>query len=612
MRVLNIDLSSGNFITENISQENQRKFIGGSGLGAKILFDKTNADTEPLGPDNCLIFMTGPLINTRVPTSGRHAVVTKSPLTGIYTESDVGGSWGATLKKAGYDGIVVTGKSEKPVYLWVDEQKIEIRNASHVWGIDTYKIEEILREETKSNSSVLAIGPAGEKMVRIASILTDGKHARAAGRAGVGAVMGSKNLKAVVTSGSKKTLVDDPGGLNKSLKEIIPVIVEKTRSMSDYGTAAGITTLNFLGDFPIKNWQQGLWDEGAEKISGETMAKTILTGKYYCKSCVIGCGRVVEIKEGKYTLAQGAGPEYETIASLGSLCLIDDLEAIAKGNELCNRYGIDTISTGEAIAFAMEAYERGIITAQDTGGVPLKWGNSDSMLELIEQIAFRKGLGELLSYGVKRASEKLGGIAKEFAMHVKGLELPLHDPRAHNSVALGYATSNRGACHLQAFSHPFERSFPIPDLGYPELHNRFQVEGKGEFTAKLQNLMCVMDSLKLCKFILSAVNLKTIVKWTNLVTGWDTTLVELLKSGERLYNLKRVYNVLCGISRKDDTLPPRILSHKRNAGGASDNLPHLGRMLSDYYNYRGWNEEGIPTLLKLKELDLKEEAKFIY
>lgn len=612
MRVLNIDLSSGSFITENVSQENQKKFIGGSGLGAKILFDKTNVNTKPLGKNNCLIFMTGPFANTQVPTSGRHAIVTKSPLTGIYTESDVGGSWGATLKKTGYNGIIITGKSKKPVYIWIDEHKIEIRNASHVWGMDTYKIEEALKRETKSNSSVLAIGPAGEKMVRIASILSDGKHARAAGRAGVGAVMGSKNLKAIVVSGSKKTPIAYPGGLNISLKEIVPIIVEKTRSMRNYGTAAGITNLNILGDLPIKNWRQGIWNEGAEKISGETMAETILTGNYSCKSCVIGCGRVVEIKEGKYALVQSAGPEYESIASLGSLCLINDLEAIAKGNELCNRYGIDTISTGEAIAFAMEAYERGIITAKDTGGIILKWGDADSMLELIEQIAFRKNIGELLSQGVKRASEELGGISKEFAMHVKGLELPLHDPRAHNSVALGYATSNRGACHMQAFSHPFERSFPIPDLGYPELHDRFQIEGKGEFTAKLQNLMCIMDSLKLCKFILSAVSLKTIVKWTNYVTGWDVTMDELLKTGERLYNLKRIYNVLCGISRKDDTLPFRVLSHRRKDGGAANNLPHLGRMLSDYYSFRGWDEEGIPTLDKLKELDLEEESKFIY
>ena len=611
MRVLEIDLESRKWQSHNLDEKTKSKFIGGSGLGAKFLFDRTDGKTDALGPDNPLIFMTGPFTNTKVPTSGRHAVVTKSPLTGIYNESDVGGGWGSSLKASGYDGIIVSGKSDGPVYLWIKDDQIEVRDASQIWGKDTYELDNLLKNETSRRSSVLSIGPAGEKLVRFAAIMTEGKHARAAARAGVGAVMGSKLLKAIVVSGSHKTPIHDPDGLSNSLKDILPKIKESTLSMSKYGTAAGVANLNELGDLPIKNWLLGKWDEGAEKISGETMQKTILKNRYHCKSCPIGCGRVVEVDKGQFAPVNGAGPEYETVASLGSLCLIDNLEAIAKGNELCNRYGLDTISTGAVIAFAIEAFEKGLITNVDTGGIVLRWGDPIIMLSLIKQIAFKEGIGSLLSRGVRSAAKELGGIANEFAIHVKGLELPGHDPRAHNSVALAYATSNRGACHLQAFSHPFERSFPIPDLGYPELHPRFDIEGKAEFTAKLQNLMCVMDSLKLCKFLLKAVDLKTIVKWIYQITGWETNLDELMHIGERLYNLKRIYNVKCGITRKDDVLPYRIMTHKRGAGGAAENLPHLGKMLSDYYYYRGWDEFGVPKKEKLLELDLEEEAKSI-
>jgi aldehyde:ferredoxin oxidoreductase len=319
----------------------------------------------------------------------------------------------------------------------------------------------------------------------------------------------------------------------------------------------------------------------------------------------VGCGREVRVENGKYGNIYGAGPEYETLAMLGTNCLIDDLEAVAKANELCNRYGLDTISTGAVIAFAMEAYERGLITEKDTAGLQLKWGNSEAMLRLVEKIGRREDLGILLGEGVRIASKLIGGLAHEFAIHVKGLELPAHDPRAYFSQGLSYATSNRGGCHLQSLSHIFEKNTTIADLGYPKVLDRFDVKGKGEFVAKTQNLMCMFDSLKVCKFILlGGIKPHHLVKWLNYVTGWNFSLEDFMETGERIYNLKRLYNIREGIRRKDDMLPSRILTQKKNEDFFTK-IPPLGELLSQYYRHREWDEKGIPKKEKLWELDLK-------
>ena len=587
-------------------------YIGGCGIAARILFDETDEKVEPLSPDNLLIFMTGPVTATKVPLSGRHEVVAKSPLTGLYGESDSGGSWGVELKRSGYDGIVIRGRAERPVYLWIHDGEAEIRNAEHLWGMDTYTVDGAIKRETDGKAVVASIGPAGERLARIAAIMNDGKHGRAAGRCGMGAVMGYKRLKAIAVRGDLTPEVAEPERLERSVKELAPMIVKRAENMHKYGTSGGMTVMNYLGDVPVKNWLKGGWEEGAEKLSGQRMAETILTGRYYCRGCLIGCGREVKIEGGRYGPVDGAGPEYETLAMLGMCCLIDDLEAVARANELCNRYGLDTISTGAVIAFAMEAYEHGLITDEDTGGVRLEWGNAEAMVRMVEMIGEREGLGWLLGEGVKRASERIGGLAHEFSIHVKGLELPAHDPRAYYSQGLSYATSNRGACHLQSLSHLFERSLTLPDLGYPEVLERHTSEGKGEFVAKTQNLMCMFDSLKVCKFIMfGGVQPSHLVEWLNCVTGWKLTLEDFMRTGERIYNLKRLYNVREGVSRKDDTLPPRILTHKKGEGGSPDNLPPLGEMLNQYYKYRGWDEMGIPTENKLVELGLKSEAEML-
>ena len=605
-KILRVDLSQGRVEMQALEEGLAKKFIGGSGLAAKILYDETGPETDPLGPENRLIFMTGPFAATPVITSGRHAVVTKSPLTGVFAESDSGGTWGPFLKRAGFDGVVIAGKSNKPVYIWVSDGKAEIRDATHLWGKDTYELEPIIRKETHSEAVVTSIGPAGEKGVRFASILNDGKDARAAGRGGTGAVMGSKNLKAIAVHGNQEIEMADPEGLRASLKEISPMVAKNAEGMRKNGTAGGVSAFEALGSLPLKNWKyQGRWEQQAAKIAGPAVTEKMLTGIYYCEKCVIGCGRRVKIDKGPYAGVEGAGPEYETIALLGSLCLVDDLEAIAKANELCNRYGMDTISCGAAIAFGMEAYEKGLITKKETGELELLWGRGDVMVKMVEKIGKREGLGDLLGEGVRIAAEKIGKNAVEFSLHVKGLEIPGHDPRCYNAGGVSYATSNRGACHLAGFSHTFERILSLPEIGVEKPLPRLETKGKGELAAKTQNVMGLFDALKVCKFTLfGGLKITPIASWYTMVTGVPMDVSQLLKIGERIFNQKRLYNVHCGISRKDDTLPARLLTLKRTGEGLTPNLPPLGEMLSEYYQVRGWSEEGIPTPEKLRDLGL--------
>ena len=605
-KILNIDLTHSRVRTEDLKEEWLNQFIGGSGLGAKYLFEMTDEKTDPLGHENPLIFMTGPFTGTPVPLSGRHAVVSLSPLTAIFGESDVGGTWGAYLKKAGYDGIIVTGKSEKPVYIWVNDEKVEIRDASHFWGKDTYDIDPLLKAETHEKAVISAIGQAGENQVLLATIMTDGRDGRAAGRCGMGAVMGSKNLKAIAVYGTRKVPVFHPEEVDRLQKGYSAMINKNAENFRKYGTAGALSTFESMGTLPLQNWKfVGRWEESAEKINGFTLSETLLTGRYFCDACILGCGRRVKIDHGPYAGVDGAGPEYETLALLGSNCLIDNLEALCYANELCNRFGLDTISTGGAIAFGMEAFEKGLIDREDTGGIELRWGSSEALIEMIKMIAHKKGFGEVLGKGVRKAAETIGKNSVEFAMHIKGLELPAHDPRGYNAGATGFATSSRGACHLAGLSHTFERVLKSPEMGIPEPLDRYQVEGKGILAAKSQNLMGMMDSLKLCKFILfGGITITHILKWYGDVTGREMTIDDFVKTGERIFNLKRLYNVRLGISRKDDTLPFRSLTFKRTGKGLTPNLPPLGQMLSEYYEYRGWSEDGIPTPEKLKELGL--------
>ncbi len=603
---LRVDLTAGRVETLPTDPDWVREYLGGVGVGARILYNETSPETDPLGPENVLVAWTGPFTATRVPSSGRHHLVARSPQTGLLGETNVGGSWGVQLKKAGYDGVVVTGKADSPVYLWIHDDGAELRDAKPIWGQDAYQSAQWLKEQTDRQATAAVIGQAGENLVRIASIPHFGKIMRAAGRTGLGAVMGSKHLKAMVVYGTKPVPVADEEGLKASVREALPHIREATESFRQYGTAGGVEKYEYLGNFPLKNWSGSRWQQGAEKISGVRMEETILVGRKACWGCPIACGRHIKINKGPYAPLDAEGPEYETVGTMGGECLVDDLEAISQANVLCNRYGLDTISTGSVIAFGMEAFEKGIITTEDTDGLELTWGNAEALVEMVHRIARREGIGDVLADGVKRAAERLGHNAVEFAVHVKGLEPSAHDPRRFWSQGLSYATAARGACHNRSWGHAYELGLKAPEIGLDEPHPSYQVEGLAEFTATLQNFQSMNDTLILCRFaqVGNAVSLTNVVEWFKLVTGREVGVDDLMKVGERVFTLKRLYNTRLGVSRKDDFLPPRFLTHNRDDEALTNQLPPLGKMLSDYYAYRRWSETGIPSAEKLAELDL--------
>jgi aldehyde:ferredoxin oxidoreductase len=604
-KLLRVDLTKRKIEIADLEEKVIRKYVGGLGIEAKILYEETGSKTDPLSPDNVLVAMTGPYSGTGVPSSSRHHVVARSPLTGLFGESNVGGSWAVHCKRAGFDGVVVKGKADGPVYLWVQNGKAEIRDARPIWGKDSYESADWLKKETAKEATAAVIGPAGERMAKVAGIPHIGHIVRMAARTGLGAVMGSKNLKAMVVFGDGPVSIAKPEELKAHIQKLMPHIRGTTEAFGKFGTSGGIENYEKIGNFPLKNWRQGRWAE-AKKISGPTMLETILAGRKACLNCPIACGRHIKVTEGPYAPMDCEGPEYETIGTLGGLCLVDDLVAISKANELCNRYGLDTISTGGIVAFAMEAYEKGILTKKDTDGVELTSGNAKAMVEIVDKMGKGEGIGRLMGEGSKKMAETLGKNAIEFAIQVKGLEPSAHDPRRFFSQALSYATAARGACHNASWSHAYELALVMPEIGIPEPHNAYQIEGKAEFTAKMQDLMCVNDALILCRFTMvgRAVNVTNQVDWLNMITDWGIDIPEYMKAGERLFNLKRMYNVRLGASRKDDFLPPRFLTLNRTGEGLTNQLPPLGKLLSDYYAYRGWSEEGIPTPEKLEELGL--------
>ncbi len=604
-KLVRVDLTERKVEIQGIEETDLEKFLGGSGMAAKILYEETREETDPLGPENRLVAFTGPFTGTMVPSSGRHHLAGKSPLTGIYGESNVGGSWGVHFKKAGYDGIVIQGKADRPVYLWIHEDGVEIRDASPIWGRDSVESAAWLREQTAKRSTAAVIGQAGERRVPIAGIPHVGTIVRAAARTGLGAVMGSKNLKAMVAYGKNEVPVADPDQLRDVLKPALEHVKKVTETFGKFGTSGGLENYERIGNFPLQNWKGSRWD-GAKKITGATMHDTILSGRRACLYCPIACGRHIRIDDSPYGPMNCEGPEYESLGTLGGECLVDDLPAICKANELCNRYGLDTISTGAVIAFAMEAFERGILTKTDTDGVELVWGSGEALVAMVEKIGKGEGIGRLMGQGSLKMAQALGRNAVEFAVHVKGLEPSAHDPRRFFSQALSYATAARGACHNASWSHPYELMLSMPEIGIPEPQDAYQVDGKAPFTAKLQDLMCLQDSLIICRFtqIGKAVTVTDVVNWLNLITGRNRDVDAFMETGERIFTLKRLYNTRLGVSRKDDFLPPRLTTLNRKHEELTNQLPPIGRLLGDYYEYRGWSEEGVPTPEKLRTLGL--------
>ena len=604
-RILRVDLTRRSVEVQDLDDSILEKYAGGAGIGARLLYDETTPACDPLGPENILVAMTGPFTDSRVPSSSRHHVMARSPLTGLFGESNVGGSWAVHFKKAGYDGIVVTGKADAPVYLWIHDGGVEIRDAQPITGKDSLESAEWLKGQTTDKASAAVIGPAGERMVRIAGIPHVGTIVRQAARCGMGAVMGSKNLKAMVAYGTQKAPQAREEALKEAMKTVLPHVRKATETFGKYGTSGGVENYEKIGNFPLQNWRGSRWAD-AVKISGVTMHDTILKGRTACLQCPIACGRHIRIEEGPYGPLEGEGPEYETIGTMGGECLVDDLAAICKANDLCNRFGLDTMSTGSVIAFAMEAFERGLITTADTDGIELRWGSGEALVEMTRKIGLRQGIGELMGEGVMRMARALGRGAEEFAVHVKGLEPSAHDPRRFWTQAMSYGTAARGACHNASWSHPYEMALFMSELGINEPHPSYRREGTAEVTAKLQDYQCLGDALIICRFtqVGKAVTATNIADWYTMITGRETSIGELMTVGERIFNLKRLFNTRLGVSRKDDFLPPRFLTLNRKGEGITTQLPPMGQLLADYYEYRGWGEEGLPSPAKLRQLGL--------
>ncbi|RJP19139.1 MAG: aldehyde ferredoxin oxidoreductase [Candidatus Abyssobacteria bacterium SURF_5] len=610
-KLIRTKLTEGKVVSEPLNMDDARAFIGGAGLGTKIVYDEVPASADPLGPENKILFMTGPVTATKFPTSGRYEVCTKSPATGMWVDASSAGYWAAEFKKTGFDGIIAEGASSKPVYLWISDGKAELRDASHLWGKDSVQTQEIIQKELgDSKICVLCIGEAGEKKVLMSAVMND--EGRAAGRAGVGAVMGSKNLKAIAVRGKQNPKLANPEFVGEMAKKFSHELSTNPllEPMRAYGTAGSMDTAWITGDIPVQNWRKGLWKEGCISIGGKKMADTILKPHKACYNCPIRCSRWIKIDEGKFKM-EGPGPEYETLGSFGSMLLNDDLESICHINELCNRYGIDTISAGCAVAFAMEAYENGVITKQDTGGVELKWGNVDAIIEMTHQIGQAKGLGALLGQGVKRAAKQLGKGSEKYAIHVKGLEVPMHDPRAFHGMAVNYATSPRGACHLHGAAFIYDMGLIAPGFGVNYKQGRFDKKGKGLNTKAAQDQASFINSLVVCQFCGLGLSPFHAVHLLGAITGFAYQSKEIPLIAERITNLQRVFSLKCGVTAKDDVLPERLLTPLKE-GGHAGKAADLESQLVEYYDVRGWNKEGVPTKAKLEQLGLEYAIKDLY
>lgn len=602
-RFLDVDISSPHVDAFQISNERARNFLLGSGLAASLYYEQMRSDVAPLDPASPVYVFTGLFTGTMLPTGCKFSVCGRSPLTGIWNESAAGGYWGPELRFAGYDGIVITGRADHPVYLWITDSGVEIRDARSLWGLDCYETVDQIREQADSKARVIAIGPAGERLVSLAAIMVDGHEARAVGRGGMGAVFGSKNLKAIAVRGTNKPDYDDADALRAAVRDKNKVIRENTTGFSRLGTAGGVAGAELSGDLPIKNWLQGSWPEGAAKITGQTIVEQYEVKHYRCFGCPIGCGKLVPSGEsGEYVHA----PEYETAGSMGSMCLVDDLASIIRANDVCNRLGLDTISVGAAVAAAMEAAERGLLHPDAAQGLDLTWGNGETLVALTGQIGLREGLGTWLGEGVRAFCRRLGAEASDIDVTSKGLELPMHDPRAYVCMAANYATANRGACHLEAMAHwRGAAGLRLDGVWTPEPYDAHNSEEQGKMAAVWQNYLALFNPLGLCKFVIRGhVGPDDLSEWIRLTARWEISPAELMRIGERIFNLKRLINTRLGVVGRDDTLPRRLLERPRSTGGAAGVLPDQDLLLREYYAERGWDSYGVPTPERLALLGL--------
>jgi aldehyde:ferredoxin oxidoreductase len=603
-RLLWVDLTSSQVHDEPLEASHAEKFVGGSGLATRYLYDLIDADTDPLGPDNPLIVMPGPLTGTRAPLCGRHTLVARSPLTGLLGESNVGGFVGTELRHASYDGIVVTGQSPDPVWLYVRDGQAELRDAGDLWGLDTFgtqtRIKALLDDQ---RVRVGCIGPAGENRVRYAGVAHG--NARMAARTGLGAVMGAKQLKAIAVRGTGGVPLADEARFNDTAREMKKIFRDDVISqvLRETGTGGNLDYLHVLGALPARYFTQGEWWEAAE-ISGNTMAETILTGVEGCFGCLVACGRKVTIPEGRYaTAGEIKGPEYETLGALGSLLLIDDLAAVTHLGHLCDRLGLDSISAGNTIALAHYLFQEGLIGPEETGGLELEWGDPETVAALIEQTAHRRGLGDTLAEGVKRFAEQHN--AADLAIHFNGMAPAMHDPRAYSGMLLTYATSPIGGSHNHSDFYWVEAGRAIEELDIlsPDRH---QDEGKALYVARHQNWNSLVNALVLCIF--SNAPPTGYIELLNAATGRNLDVAGALEIGERIFNLKRALNIQLGYTREGERLP-KLLRQSLSEGGTGGFVPDEALLLREYYQARDWDlTTGKPSKHKLESLGLAEIA----
>jgi aldehyde:ferredoxin oxidoreductase len=616
-KILRVDLSREKISIESPGDVFYRRYIGGEGFVAYFLLKELKPGVDPLGPENKLIFAAGPLTGTSVPGSGRNSVGAKSPLTGGFGEAEVGGHWGAELKHAGFDAIIFEGKAENPAYLWVHDGEAEIRDAGHLWGKDTGDAQRIIREEFGDKLiRVAQIGLGGERLVRYACVINDRRDA--AGRTGMGAVMGSKNLKAVAVKGHEKGKVADGEKLKELARWLVKILKDdpRVRRFSQLGTGGDVMeAFVSLGNLPIRNFRDGDFPN-ALALDPRTIKDTISIGMESCYACPVNCKKVVKVEEPWRVDPIYGGPEYEALAALGSNCGVDDLKAVCKANEICNRYSLDVISTGVTIGFAMECYEKGILTDIDTGGVKLDFGNAQAMVQMIEMIGKREGLGDVLAEGVRMAAEKIRKGSKRFAMHVKGQEFPMHEPRFYRVRGLGYAVSPTGAEHMCNMNDRVA-STPrgVESLAPLGILETVPFEDLGP--RKVRALIYYVDwrvlenCLLMCYFL--PWNYIQTTEIVRAVTGWNTTLWELMKVGERITTMARAFNVREGFTKNDDWLPERCF-HPKTSGALSKTAvdsAELEKARSIYYEMMGWDKNGVPTTTKLEELDVAWVAQML-
>lgn len=598
-KLLRVDLSAGTVAEEPIADALFRKYVGGAGIGALILKNEVPVNVAPLDPENRLIFATGPFQASRIPGSAKFSVISRSPLTGIFADSAAGGRWGITFKKCGYDVLIVQGRAQRPCYIRITEGQASIEDAGDLWGLDSFETARRFKER-HPDCSAAAIGPAGECCVGMANIVVDAFSF--AGRCGLGAVMGSKNLKAVVVDGHREVPVHDQQSLTSLERGYRKSVAQAAMALRVDGTVGGLTPGAMTGNLPVKNWQEVGWDDQAKRIGHPGYARTLKPRPKACVNCPVACHRHVAVTFDDGYEYEGPGPEYESLAMLGSNCCIDDLELLVKATDFCNRMGLDTISAGSCASFAMEALEKGH-TRGHKPGYSLTWGNGDALMRFLGELATGSGFGGVFSGGVARACESMEPAARDYACHVKGLEVPGHDPRVYYNLALSYATGNRGACHMRAYSQISTMGALLPEAGIDTSPAPNTLEGAGRVVKAYQDFTALCNASVICQFMIwGGFGLSSMVEVMNAITGWEMDVGQAMECGHRIFTVQRIINNGYGISGKDDHLPIRFFQPSAVEPRRGQAPEPFTPSLMELYRQRGWDSSGYPTAETIADL----------